>query len=327
MMERFSIHDERSTDMHLRLATALLAASLIPCATLLAAAAPASASAATPAPSVPRAVVADPPHDAVHPARNRQVLIMSQGDGMNALFMLAAGSGPKPTMLLLHGLPGNEQNLDLAQAARRAGWNVLTLHYRGSWGSPGRFSLGGAEADVAAAMGYLAQPDTVKAFDIDRRRIVIAGHSMGGFFAARYAATHDDVAGAILLDPWNAGATGKRLVAHPEQRQDAIEAMGDDFGTSLAGTDAAALVAEAERHAREWDLLDTAPALAPKPLLIVTAQRGHAAETAPLVDAIRNRPGAQLRAVTLASDHSFADARIALASAVVGWLDTRRAAK
>ena len=66
--------------------------------------------------AVPRAVIADPARDAAHPARNRQALILSHGDGMNALFMLAAGAGPKPTLLLLHGLPGNEQNLDLALA-------------------------------------------------------------------------------------------------------------------------------------------------------------------------------------------------------------------
>jgi predicted alpha/beta-fold hydrolase len=43
-------------------------------------------------------------------------------------------------VILFHGLPGNEQNLDLAQAIRRANWNVLTLHYRGSLGSPGTYS-------------------------------------------------------------------------------------------------------------------------------------------------------------------------------------------
>ncbi|MDO8912512.1 MAG: hypothetical protein Q8N10_08825 [Phenylobacterium sp.] len=32
---------------------------------------------------------------------------------------------------------GNEKNLDLAQAVRRAGWNAVTFNYRGSWGSPG----------------------------------------------------------------------------------------------------------------------------------------------------------------------------------------------
>ena len=56
------------------------------------------------------------------------------------------------TVVLLHGLPGNEQNLDLAQAIRRAGWNVLTLHYRGAWGSPGQFSLQHVLEDADAAV-------------------------------------------------------------------------------------------------------------------------------------------------------------------------------
>lgn len=302
--------------MQIRFDAALLAAVL---------ATPAFA-AAPPTPPIPRAVVADPPRDAAHPARNRQVLILSHGEGMNALFMLAAGAGPKPTMLLLHGLPGNEQNLDLAQAARRAGWNVLTLHYRGSWGSPGRFTLAGAGEDVDAAMAFLRQPDTVAQYGIDTRRVVIAGHSMGGFFAARYAAAHDDVAGVVLIDPWNVGASGKQVAAHPETRQDAIAAMGDDFGNSLAGTDAARLMTEVERHANDWDLADAVPALARKPVLIVAAEYGNAAQVAPLTAALKAQRGARVRAVTLPSDHAFADRRIGLAGVAVDWLDRLRAA-
>jgi pimeloyl-ACP methyl ester carboxylesterase len=289
---------------------------------LLAAVFTAPVLAATPA--VPRAVAADPPRDAAHPARNRQVLILSHGDGMNALFMLAAGAGPKPTMLLLHGLPGNEQNLDLAQAVRRAGWNVLTLHYRGSWGSPGRFSLAGAGEDVDVAMAFLRHPDTVAQYGIDPQRIVIAGHSMGGFFAARYAATHGDLAGVVLLDPWNIGATGKNVVAHPETRQDAVADLGDDFGNSLAGTDAARLMTEVERHAQDWDLVDTAPALAKVPVLIVAAEHGNATQVVPLTAALKAQRGAQVQAVTLPSDHAFADKRIGLASVTVDWLGARR---
>src|SRR5579872_5306424 len=133
---------------------------------------------------LPRAVVADPARDAKHPAANRQVLIPSGGVGMNALFLLAAGDGPKPTLLLLHGLPGNEQNLDLAQAVRRAGWNVLTLHYRGSWGSPGTFSLQHVLEDAKAAEAFVNDPAVATKYGIDRRRIVLGGHSMGGFAAA-----------------------------------------------------------------------------------------------------------------------------------------------
>ncbi|TQK07900.1 S9 family peptidase [Herbaspirillum sp. SJZ107] len=287
---------------------------------VLAAAMLAAPAMAAPTVSIPRAVVADPARDASHPAVNRQVLILSHGEGMNALLMLASGAGPKPTMLLLHGLPGNEQNLDLAQAIRRAGWNVLTLHYRGSWGSPGRFSLAGAFDDVEVAMDFLRRPDNARQYGIDPARLVVAGHSMGGFLAARYAATHGDVLGAALIDPWNVGASGKAVLAKPEGRQDAIAAMGDDFGNSLAGTDAAQLMAEVERHARDWDLVDAAPQLARKPLLIVDAQYGNAAQVAPLAAAIRAR-GGPLKAVTLASDHGFADHRIALAGVTVGWLD------
>nr|WP_314539089.1 alpha/beta hydrolase [uncultured Massilia sp.] len=283
---------------------------------------PAHAAPAAPGKTM-RAVVADPAPDARYPASNRQVLILNQGNAMNGLFMLAAGSGPKPTMLLLHGLPGNEQNLDLAQAARRAGWNVLTLHYRGSWGSAGRFSLAGAGDDVDAAMAFLKQDENVRRYQVDTRRIVVAGHSMGGFFAARYAATHDDVDGAILLDPWNIGARGKEVRAHPETRQDRIADMGADFGTSLAGTDAATLMREVEAHADDWDLTGFADGLARKPLLVVGAQRGLGATVAPVVAAVKARPGAQVQSITLPSDHAFADHRIALATATITWLDAR----
>lgn len=289
-----------------------------------AAAGAAAAKRGAPGRAIPRAVIADPAPDTRHPAANREVLIMSHGDGMNALFMLAAGAGPRPTMLLLHGLPGNEQNLDLAQAARRAGWNVLTMHYRGSWGSPGRFTLAGASDDVDAAMAFLHQPGNVREYGIATDRIVIAGHSMGGFLAARYAARHDDVAGAILIDPWNVGLSAKQLLAHPEMRQDAIASMGEDFGNALAGTDAATLASEAEQHAQEWDLINEANGLAGKRLLLIGAGKGLGSQSVPLADAIRARHATQLAALSMPTDHAFIDHRIALAAAVVDWLDGLR---
>ena len=87
------------------------------------------------------AIIADPAPGDANPAAMAAVRIPSHGAMMNGVIYRAAGAGPHPTMLLLHGFPGNEQNLDLAQAVRRAGWTVLTLHYRGSWGSPGNFSF------------------------------------------------------------------------------------------------------------------------------------------------------------------------------------------
>ena len=94
----------------------------------------------------------DPPDELIHPAQTLPQAIPSFSVNLNAVLYQASGPGPHPTALLLHGLPGNEQNLDCAQSLRRSGCNVLTIHYRGSWGSPGVFTIANCLRDAAAAL-------------------------------------------------------------------------------------------------------------------------------------------------------------------------------
>jgi pimeloyl-ACP methyl ester carboxylesterase len=264
-------------------------------------------------------VVADPAIDAAHPPANRQLLVPSAGLGMNALFLLAAGAGAKPTVVLLHGLPGNEQNLDLAQAIRRAGWNVLTLHYRGSWGSPGQFSIEGAVADAQAAVRYIRQPAVATRYGVDADRVVLAGHSMGGFAAARYAATHRDLAGLILIDAWNVGADAKALRAKPGTHAEYLASF-DDLGNSLVGADAHSLAEEVATSGDDWDLVSAAPRLADVPMLSIWAERGIGKDNAALAEAISQQGKGRLTSRHFAADHAFTEFRIALASEVVAWL-------
>src|SRR4051812_25899491 len=186
---------------------------------------------------IPPSVITDPPRDAAHPPHQEQLLLPSGGVGLNALFYLAGGVGPHPTMILFHGFPGNEQNLDLAQAARRAGWNVLTLHYRGSWGSPGVFSLQHVIEDAKAAEAFVQSPGAAATYGIDRSRIVLARHSMGGFATAAAARDDASLAGVILLDAWNVGSDAAdfaRLTS--KARAVAAGQAFDDLGNSLSGT-------------------------------------------------------------------------------------------
>ena len=68
------------------------------------------------------------------PASMRQMILPSHDSMLLGVFYLAAGTDPHPTAIILHGFPGFEQNLDLAQTLGARGWNVLAMHYRGSWG-------------------------------------------------------------------------------------------------------------------------------------------------------------------------------------------------
>ena len=176
------------------------------------------------------AAIVDPPRDSAFPAHNQQLLIPSHGVGMNALLLVTGGKGPHPTVILMHGLPGNERNLDLAQAIRRAGWDVLTFTYRGAWGSPGDFSISNSMEDAVAALAFARSPEAVK-FGMDGRHIVLAGHSMGGATAFMAAASATGLDGLILIDAWNP-------VEKTSKGADTRETLAkgfDDFGNSLHG--------------------------------------------------------------------------------------------
>ncbi|HEY1964058.1 MAG TPA: DUF1749 domain-containing protein, partial [Acidobacteriaceae bacterium] len=82
------------------------------------------------------------------PAATEQMVLPSHGSNLLGIFYLAAGAGPHPTAIIFHGFPGFEQNLDIAQTLRAHGWNVLAMHYRGSWGVKGNFSFQHAAEDA-----------------------------------------------------------------------------------------------------------------------------------------------------------------------------------
>lgn len=140
--------------------------------------------------AVPAALTADPAPDKKFPAGLIVAEIPSHGATMLGVLYVAAGPGPHPALVIFHGFRGFEQNLDLAQPARRAGWSVLTLHYRGSWGNAGGFSFTHAIEDAAAAVAYLRTPETIKGARLAPGRIAVVGHSMGGLLAA-FSGAHD----------------------------------------------------------------------------------------------------------------------------------------
>lgn len=124
------------------------------------------------------------------------VIFQSKGCKLLGGLYRAAGQGPRPTVLILHGLPGVEKNLDFAYALRDAGWNCMYFHYRGSWGSEGAFTLAGRHDDLRAATDWLRQQPCV-----DPGRLALVGHSMGGYLALMAGAMDTTYKAMVAICP------------------------------------------------------------------------------------------------------------------------------
>lgn len=265
-------------------------------------------------------ILGDPPRDAAHPARMEVAHIPTHGARINGVFYLASGAGPHPTMLLFHGMPGNEQNLDLAQAVRRQGWNVLTLHYRGSWGSPGTYSYPHLIEDGVAALAFVRAPANAAAYGIDPSRIVLAGHSSGGFVAVNAAVRSAPVQGLVLISGTDDAGEAQAAKASPAAWRKFVK--GFDSLETLVGCTPSGLARQLLAHAKDWTFAAAAPKLRGAPLLVVTSDDGFAPEGEALVTAVGKLGGPAPKTVHFATDHPYSDRRIALAQTVTDWLAT-----
>lgn len=263
--------------------------------------------------SVPPAIFTDPPADAAHPAAMTVLHIPSHGFLINGLVYQPSGPGPHPTLVICHGLPGNEKNLDLAQAVRRAGWNAVTFNYRGSWGSPGVYRFSQNREDADSVLGYLRDPANAARLGIDPRRIAIAGHSMGGWVTVHTAARDHALMGAILISAADMGS----MAGLPREK---IVALMADNMESLAGVTAESMADEVVANAKAFQFSSDVAGLSQTRLLVLSADDGLAPSTDALVKAVVAEGNQNVKAIHIATDHGWSDHRIFLEATVINWL-------
>ncbi len=259
------------------------------------------------------AIYTDPPADPVHPAAMAVLHIPSHGLQINGVVYQPSGAGPHPTLLICHGLPGNEKNLDLAQAVRRAGWNAVTFNYRGSWGSPGSYRFAQNLEDAAAVLAYLRDSANAARLGIDTKRIVMAGHSMGGWVTVLTAAQDHALLGAVLISAADMGGMGNL------PREKLVALMADNKET-LAGVTPESMADEVVANAKAFSFANAAPRLTQTPLLVLAADDGLAPVTDALVAAISANGGHKVTSVHVKTDHVWSDHRILLESTIIDWL-------
>lgn len=118
-------------------------------------------------------------------------------DGTRLYGWWMAASKRAPTIVALHGVKKNRTDvLRAALVLRRAGFNVLVFDGRAHGDSEGRFVTYGfyERRDVETAIEWLIAEKL-----IDRRRVGLAGESMGAAIALQVAA-HNPWIGAVWAD-------------------------------------------------------------------------------------------------------------------------------
>jgi uncharacterized protein len=264
--------------------------------------------------TLPAAITTDSPRDAAHPARLEQLRYPSHGAEVPARLFVAAGAGIHPTVLLLHGFPGTELNLDLARVFQRDGWNVLAIHYRGVWGAPGQFSLTHVVEDAHAALAWLRSP-AASGYGVDPKRIVVLGHSMGGF-ATVMLGDDKDVAGYVLISAADMVAGTLKQASTLKDRA----SFADDASYTNASLDS--LIADARSHMRDWDWTKRAALMAGRPVLVLTSDDSLAPVDEAAANSVTAAGGPAPTVEHMTTDHSYSDHRIALAASIVRWLET-----
>jgi pimeloyl-ACP methyl ester carboxylesterase len=269
-------------------------------------------------------ITTDPAPDKTSPAAMLSFQLPSHGALLNAFVYIASGPGPHPVVILLHGFPGNERNLDLAQSIRRAGWDVLYFNYRGSWGSPSTFSFTHAIEDTQSAIAYLRDPANAAKLRSDPRTIVLIGHSMGGMIAANVAAQDIAIRAVGLISAAN--MAGRLLPSVKANQQEAAipriaQGLAANGMSPLAGCTPESLARELLANAATWNIPDLAPKLATRPMLVISSDDGNAPASDSLVENLHKAGDEEVTSLHFTTDHSYSDHRIALVKAVLEGLD------
>lgn len=109
----------------------------------------------------------------------------------------------RPCVIMFHGYPGTARHDDMLHALVRMGYVTVSPHFRGAWGSQGKYSITNCIEDALAIAEYVRGDEFSARYNIDTERIYIMGHSMGGNTSIHVANDLPWLRGIILLAPFD----------------------------------------------------------------------------------------------------------------------------
>jgi uncharacterized protein len=225
----------------------------------------------------------------------------------------ANGAQKHPTLLLLHGYPGNERNLDLAQVVRSHGWNVIYFNYRGSWGSQGNFALKNCVEDVANVVSFCKKYQD--SLQIDTSNIVLFGHSMGGWVCLKALQQLPGIKKGFALSTWDIYGSFKNVQTEA-QLLAAAKAAGDYF---VLNTPIKEIFSPVVKDPGYYNLVKDPKVFAGKQIIMLDEHPFNKE----LADAIKKENKSYFDYQVWQTDHPFTNKRVSLINTVLAFLERR----
>jgi esterase/lipase len=259
------------------------------------------------------------------------ITIDRSGVLLKGKFYVAAGESIFPTVILLHGFPGNETDvLGIGDKLSQSGINALTFNYAGSYQSQGTTSLENNQKDIGAAFDFIRQPDNIRKFKIDTTCIYLGGWCHGGGMALAYAASHPEVTTVFSIAGNDLAEFMRSYVLNSELKK-MVDQMFEEMITSPAAVkfDKGALPKEMAETGIEkmnpiFDLKKNAPHLAKKDILLIggwnDVQTTIDQFLLPLYRALQKEKAQRVQIATFQDGHYFKNTKDDVARMVVEWI-------
>ena len=250
----------------------------------------------------------DFPIDSKFPAFNKEIILTSKGDSIASYAFIASGKQPKETIILLHGLPGNDNQFDIAQSLRRTGRNVIHFNYRGSWGSQGDFLYSNCLEDVNEVINYFTSKKVSEKLRINPKSLVVIGRSFGGGIALIQGSKNTHVKKIIAISSMNAGSE-----KHPIHHQNKYDRWIAYFKKQIMlNITPAKFLQDVLENKKIYDVVSYKNQLKSKKVLIIEDTDNNQHWIQQLENVELNR---------FDSDHNFISNRIKLTKDIIDWLD------
>ncbi len=261
------------------------------------------------------------------------ITIDRDGTLLNGKLYVSEGNGIFPTVLLLHGFPGNETDvLGLGNSLSKLGINVLTVNYSGTYQSQGEFSFKNTQKDIQAAYEFIHQPENTRKYKLDTTCIHLGGLSYGGGMALTYAANHPEINSVFSIAGTDHGEFIREYTTNPS-----LQEWFDNLINSLGAPEGPVRIEDGfslneiveigiDNYLSTLDLRICAPLLAHKHIMLIggwddiNISLEH--HLLPLYRALRNENAQKVKITAVQDNHSFRDTRVELTQIIAEWIKT-----